>query len=202
MKVTALLAAAIAFGLGITPAHAGDNPFGPSLPAVPPALEVPAGHDLYLAGYAIGTQNYVCVHTSAGFAWRFVGPIATLFLTFRDEPRQQISTHFLSSDPTATARPTWQHSIDSSRVWGRVLASSTDAAYVEPGAIPWLLLEAAGTALGPLGGITLARTTFIQRLNTAGGLAPATGCSDSAHIGTQALVPYTTDYFFYRASRR
>jgi hypothetical protein len=79
------------------------------------------------------------------------------------------------------------------------VSSSSDPNYVEAGAIPWLLLEAAGTDGGTVRG-KLARTTFIQRLNTSGGVAPSTGCSDASQIGTVALVPYTTDYFFYRAS--
>ena len=202
MTTAATLAAAIALGLSVTTATAQPSSFGPDVPSVPPALEVPAGHDAYLTLYAIGTQNYVCVSTTSGLGWRFIGPQATLFLSFRGVPRQQVSTHFLSADPSATARPTWQHSFDSSRVWGRVVASSTDPAYVEAGAIPWLLVEAAGTAVGPMGGNTLTRTTFIQRVNTSGGVAPAGGCSDAAHVGAQALVPYTTDYVFYRASRQ
>lgn len=200
-SVTAALTAVLVVVLCGSPALAR-TPSGPDVPPVPPSLEVPAGHEVYLAGFAAGTQNYVCVATAAGLSWRFLGPQATLFLAFRGEPRQQIVTHFLSPDPMAAARPTWQHSFDSSRVWGRVLASSSDSAYVAPGAIPWLLLEAAGAAAGPLGGRQLARTTFIQRVNTSGGIAPVTGCSDGAHVGTQALVPYTTDYLFYRASRR
>ena len=55
---------------------------------------------------------------------------------------------------------------------------------------------------GPTGGSRLAATTFIQRLNTSGGIAPATGCSQPSEIGALALVPYTTDYFFYQARRR
>ncbi len=50
---------------------------------------------------------------------------------------------------------------------------------------------------GPTGGGKLARTTFIQRVNTAGGVAPA-GCAASTDVGKKALVPYTTDYIFYR----
>jgi len=42
------------------------------------------------------------------------------------------------------------------------------------------------------------RTTFIQRVNTEGGVAPAAGCSLPADIGKRALVAYTTDYVFYR----
>jgi hypothetical protein len=47
----------------------------------------------------------------------------------------------------------------------------------------------------------LTDTTFIHRVNTEGGLAPATGCSTTAQIGAIALVPYSTDYFFYREER-
>jgi hypothetical protein len=78
---------------------------------------------------------------------------------------------------------------------------STDANYVAPGAIAWLLLEIVGKADGPIGGALLTDTTFIHRVNTEGGLAPATGCSTTAQIGAIALVPYSTDYFFYREER-
>ena len=44
----------------------------------------------------------------------------------------------------------------------------------------------------------LSKTTFIQRLNTTGGVAPADGCSTSADVGKQVLVPYTADYYFYK----
>jgi hypothetical protein len=47
-------------------------------------------------------------------------------------------------------------------------------------------------------GDTLTKTTFIQRLNTSGGLAPSTGCSSAADVGRLAFVPYSADYFFYK----
>jgi len=67
------------------------------------------------------------------------GPQATLF----NEHGQQVITHFLSPNPdeAGTARATWQHSRDTSAVWARAIASSSDPAFVAPGAIPWLLLE-------------------------------------------------------------
>jgi hypothetical protein len=176
----------------------------PDVPPVPINLEVPEGHELYLAGYAIGTQNYICMPAPAasGVAWRFLGPQATLFRTAADEPRQQLTTHYLSVNPIENlARPTWQHSTDSSRIWGRLKASSNDPNYVEHGAIDWLLVEVAGSERGPIGRGILTQTTFIQRLNTSGGTAPIAGCSDAGQIGTLALVPYSTDYFFYRATR-
>jgi hypothetical protein len=34
-------------------------------------------------------------------------------------------------------------------------------------------------------------------VNTAGGLAPSTGCNSPADIGHIAIVPYEADYVFY-----
>jgi hypothetical protein len=174
-----------------------------NVPPVPANLEVPDDHVVFLEGQAVGTQNYVCAPAPTGFAWKFLGPQATVFLSRRGELEQQITTHFLSMNPAENlARPTWQHSFDSSLVWGKVAASSTDPNFVEAGAIPWLLVQAAGAARGPQDGAALTRTTYIQRLNTSGGVAPSTGCAQASDVGTVTLVPYTTDYFFYRAARR
>jgi hypothetical protein len=189
--------------LGLRAASAQSAP-ALEVPPVPTDLQVPAGYTLFLGTRAAGTQNYVCLPTAKRtLGWRFLGPQATLFVEGAEGVQQQISTHFLSVNPLEgnVARPTWQHSVDTSKVWGRVLAPSSDPLYVAPGAIPWLLLEAAGVESGPDGGDFLAQTAFIQRVNTAGGLAPATGCSNDDEIGKVALVPYSTDYFFYRKSQ-
>src|SRR5262249_23933724 len=144
---------------------------GITVPQVPPLLEVPAGHALFFAAHAVGTQNYVCLPAAAPAvaAWKVVAPQATLYYTYQGESVQQLTTHFLSANPeeTGVARPTWQHSVDSSRVWAKLSQPSIDPNYVEPGAIPWLLLEKVGTEVGPLGGFFLAQTTYIQRLNTS-----------------------------------
>ena len=200
--VRLIIVVVFALGIGVSSATARSGPPRPDVPPVPINLEVPEGHELYLAGYALGTQNYICMPapTASGVAWRFLGPQATLFRTTSGDPRQQVTTHFLSVNPVENlARPTWQHSTDSSRIWGRVKASSNDSNFVAPGAIDWLLVEAAGSEGGPIGGGILAHTTFIHRVNTSGGTAPLVGCSDVGQIGTLALVPYSTDYFFYRA---
>jgi hypothetical protein len=181
-----------------------DVPQRIEVPLVPAALEVPQGNVAFLEGAAIGTQNYVCLPASPGFKWTFTSPQATLYVVQSDERLQQIATHFLSANPIegGTLRPTWQHSSDSSAVWGKVRASSTDLNYVENGAIPWLLVEVAGSAAGATDGSSLTRTTFIQRVNTSGGLAPATGCAQASDVGNLALVPYSTNYVFYRAGAR
>jgi hypothetical protein len=171
------------------------------VPAVPANLTVDAGNVPYLQTRAYGTQNYVCLpNATGGVAWKLFGPQATLYPT---SAPMQIATHFLSLNPEeqGTPRPTWQHSIDGSAVWARVVQPSTDSNYVAPGAIPWLLLEKVGTAEGPIGGALLAQTTFIHRVKTEGGVAPATGCASTTQLGAIALVPYSTDYIFYRAEK-
>ena len=72
-------------------------------------------------------QNYICLPVGAAFAWRPIGPQATLFQTFFGF-RQQVGTHFLSANPDegGVARATWQHSLDTSRVWARLIETSSD----------------------------------------------------------------------------
>jgi Protein of unknown function (DUF3455) len=166
-------------------------------PPVPSDIEVPDGNKAFLEGGAIGTQNYICLPSVSGFAWILFGPQATLF---NDHDRQVI-THFLSPNPDegGTPRATWQHSRDTSAVWAMASKTSSDPAFVEPDAIPWLLLQVVGDQDGPTGGDKLSETTFIHRLNTFEGVAPSTGCTESTDVGKRALVPYTADYFFYKA---
>lgn len=170
---------------------------GVTTPPVPANIQVPAGHKAYLVGQAIGTQNYVCLPADTGVKFTLFTPQATLF-----SGHKQVTTHYFSPNPAenGTIRATWQHSHDTSTVWGQVKEgnASTDPAFVAPGAIPWLLITVVGTQEGATGGNTLTATTFIQRVNTAGGVAPATGCTSSADVGKQAFVPYTTDYIFYK----
>jgi Protein of unknown function (DUF3455) len=165
-------------------------------PPVPSNIEVPAGNKAFLEGHAVGTQDYICLPSASGFAWTFFGPQATLF---KDDDKQ-VTTHFLSRNPFEGDMPraTWQHSRDTSAVWGAAIASSSDPNFVAPNAIPWLLLHVVGAQDGPTGGDKLTTTTFIQRLNTFGGVAPSTGCTLPADVGKMALVPYTADYFFYK----
>lgn len=166
-------------------------------PRVPENLEVPAGNTAFLIGRAYGTQNYICLPSASGFTWAFFGPQATLF----NADSEQVITHFLSPNPVenGTPRPTWQHSHDTSRVWAAAIGTSSERKFVAPGAIPWLLLQVTGAQYGPDSGDELTATTFIQRVNTAGGIAPATGCTLATDVGKKALVPYAADYVFYKS---
>jgi hypothetical protein len=199
---------AVAFAVSPSqPAYAGQI----TPPPVPANIKVPARNKAFLVGHAFGTQNYVCrpsASSPSGVAYVLFTPEATLF----SEDGGQIITHFFSPNPNpldpntspavvadGAIRATWQHR-DTSTVWAKVHSNpdgSNGAATVDPNSIAWLLLDVVGAVNGPTGGDTLTKTTFIQRLNTVGGLAPSTGCASPTDLGNQAFMDYTSDYFFY-----
>jgi Protein of unknown function (DUF3455) len=163
-------------------------------PPVPTNLQVPAGNQAFLIGHADGTQNYVCspAKSVGQVAWTLFTPRATLF----NDDGGQLITHYFSPNPAegGIVRATWEDSQDTSTVWAKANAQ----AVVNPDAIAWVLLEVVGKEVGPTGGATLFGTTFIQRVNTVGGLAPATGCDTPTDLGKKAFEPYTADYVFYK----
>jgi hypothetical protein len=202
LRIACATALAVAFTVSLSQtAHAS----GVTAPSVPADIQAPPGNKAFLAGHAIGTQNYICRPSGSGVAFVLFTPQATLF----SGDDEQVTTHFFSptpfrdnSNPAVVADgmigATWQHSRDASTVWAKVNRSSSDPAFVAPGAVPWLLLEKTGAQDGPTGGDTLTATTFIQRVNTSGGVVPSTGCTSSTDVGNEAFVPYTADYFFYK----
>jgi uncharacterized protein DUF3455 len=186
--VTAL-GVAVTFGLPYA-AHAQTV----TPPIVPSSLQVPASSEAFLLGRGVGTQNYECQPSDSlgRVAWTLFTPQATLF----SDLGEQLITHFSSPNPAEgfIVRVSWQDSRDTSTVWARAIG----AVVVTPNAIPWVLLQRVGTRVGPTGGDTLTQTTFIQRVNTVGGVAPTTGCDALPDVGHKAFVPYTADYFFFR----
>jgi len=167
-------------------------------------LQVEPGNEAFLLGHAVGTQNYVCKPSGTGVKFVLFTPQATLA---KDNDDRQIITHFFSPNPfepntdaTVVAdgviRATWQ-ARDSSSVWAKV-HQPDGMLTVDQNAIAWVLLDAVGTQDGPTGGRTLSDTTFVQRVNTTGGLPPATGCTSLSDLGNQAFVAYTADYVFYK----
>ena len=131
------------------------------------------GGRLAAHAYAVGVQ----VYRWNGTSWGFVGPEAALY--YGDGDEAELGIHY--------AGPTWE-SVSGSKV----VAAVVDRAFPDPDAIPWLLLKASSSE-GP--GI-FDRVTFIQRLNTSGGNAPG---EPGAFVGEVVEVPYTADYYFYRA---
>ena len=131
-------------------------------------LAVQAGNRLVLHAFGVGVQIYRWNGTS----WVFVAPQAILYADAESDAI--VAIHF--------GGPTWE-GIDGSEVVGAVIESCTP----DPTAIPWLLLEAVFTQ-GP--GV-FDRVSYIQRLNTVGGKAPAV---PGDFPGQVASVPYTADY--------
>ena len=152
----------------------------PAPPDVPTDIAVPAGNVLSGMGAAQGFQIYTCQAQADGVRWVLQQPMAVLL----QGGHKPFALHY--------GGPTWM-AMDGSSV---VATRAGIAPAPVPDAIPWLLLKASSKS-GPSDG-TFAGTTFIQRVNTTGGVAPPTGC-DADHIGATAPVSYTSDYYFYRA---
>jgi hypothetical protein len=136
-------------------------------------LTVPAGNKVSHVLYADGVQIYRWTGTS----WAFVAPEAELYANAGYTGN--VGFHY--------GGPTWE-SNSGSKVVGTVLERCTP----DPTAIPWLLLKAVSSK-GP--GI-FQKVTYIQRVNTVGGIAPA---APGNAVGDEVRVPYTTLYYFYRA---
>lgn len=168
-----------------TPTQAGNDHRAPNVPA---SLQVPDGNKVSFHTYATGVQIYVATvstNSPTGFAWTFQAPEAVLF----DADGDEVGIHYAFAGPT---RPAWESESGSRVVGARTVSPVT----VTVGAIPWLILSAVpASTVGP--GI-FARTTFIQRVNTTGGLAPAAAPTT---LGQEARVAYTAEYFFYRAEK-
>lgn len=167
-------------------------------PSVPGKLQPPEGNEVFLIGHAFGTQDYVCAASGSGVAFVLTTPEAVLF----DNPARRVINHFFSPNPVegGTIRATWQSTRNSSVFWGKAVATATaatDPDFVAPDAIAWVTLGQAGVLNGSGTGDNLAVATFVQRVNTVGGLAPSIGCSSPADIGKTAFVPYEADYVFF-----
>lgn len=178
-KIKRLIALAIIFAAaGLTQARAAqtasDDNRAPELPAVCQTLQVAAGNEVAFHTYASGVQ----VYRWNGTAWVFVEPVANLFAARNF--RGQVGTHY--------AGPTWESNSGS-----KVVAKRVDGCTPNASAIPYLKLEAVSSeGPGVFDGVT-----FIQRVNTTGGTAPAT---PGTFVGEEARVPYTAEYYFYRAA--
>jgi hypothetical protein len=154
-----------------------------SPPNVPDNLKVPNGQEVLMKALGKGVQIYDCTQKAddpSKFEWSFRAPEADL----TNERGEKIARHF--------AGPTWEAN-DGSKVVGE-FQQKADAPH--PGAVPWLLLKAKSNE----GTGTFAKVTYIQRVDTEGGVAPAAGC-DQAHDRAEARVDYKANYYFYVSER-
>ncbi|GGX12371.1 DUF3455 domain-containing protein [Undibacterium macrobrachii] len=153
-------------------------------PNTPPAITVPSGNQLVMVAVGSGDLNYECrvkANSNVTYEWVFTGPNALL----SDKNGMVVGRYY--------GGPTWE-SNDGSKISGKQIATAP----ASPTAIPLQLVKVDtlldGTNSGMLTGIT-----YIQRLNTVGGIAPTESCSID-NLGAKVLVKYQADYLFYKAN--
>ncbi len=151
--------------------------FAAALAAAPAlAQPVPEGQRRHLVLAADGVQVYACEPRDGRHGWVFKGPEAALF----DAGGRQAGTHGVG--------PFWRYA-DNTLIAAEVVAQAPAPV---AGAIPWLLLRVRARE----GDSAFARTRFIRRVDTMGGVAPPDGC-DAAHAGQVARMRYSAVYEFF-----
>jgi hypothetical protein len=150
--------------------------------SLPDAVKVPAGHSVAMETMAAGDITYECrakKDMAGQFEWVFVGPDAGL----KDRKGNAVGKYY---GPPAT----WE-SNDGSKITGAQVAVAPAGA----GNIPSQLVKAnPAMGAGAMQGVT-----YIQRVATQGGVAPAAVCA-AAGVGQKQVVKYTADYIFWKAA--
>lgn len=148
---------------------------------VPEAVRVPDGHKVAMETVGVGQITYECKaqpDMPGQMAWIFMGPKAAL----NDRSGKQVGTYY---GPPAT----WE-SMDGSKVTGTQVA----IAPAGEGNIPHQLVKAnPAEGKGAMTGVS-----YIQRVATKGGVAPAKACAE-ANKGERQIVDYQADYLFWAA---
>jgi uncharacterized protein DUF3455 len=150
-------------------------------PSVPEAIAVPPGSVLLFSRHARGVQIYECQNGQ----WAFHAPRALLFDRHSHRPT---AIHYGGIDRNLTPGPWWESLRDGSRIRA---GNAVSAPSPNANSIPQLrldVLERQGTGV-------FTPVSYIQRLNTTGGVGPTGGCQP----GARRSVPYTADYYFYAA---
>jgi Protein of unknown function (DUF3455) len=183
-QIAAASKMAIAIACTAMLAACGSAPMAPpfSQGNLPDAVKVPAGHTVALETVGVGQITYECREKAVmagSFEWVFVGPKAVL----NNRAGAGIGKYH---GPPAS----WEHK-DGSKITGAQVAVSPAAA----GSIPLQLVKAnPAIGTGAMQGIS-----YIQRVATQGGVAPATACTADSK-GKQEVVNYKADYIFWRAA--
>lgn len=145
--------------------------------SIPDKIRAPEGHEAFLTVHARGDQIYQCNADQGGYAWQIQAPDAQLF----DDHGQIVGKHYEG--------PVWEYK-EGSRLQGKII----ERVDMAPGsAITWLLVK----VIGHKGDSQFAKASYINRINTNGGLPPTSGC-DANHLGSEKRVSYSADYIFYQ----
>ena len=150
--------------------------------SLPAAVQVPAGQRIAMETVGAGDITYECrakKDMPSAFEWVFVGPDAKLM----DRSGKVVGRYY---GPPAT----WE-SNDGSKVTATQLAVAPASA----GNIPLQLVKAnPAMGMGAMQGVT-----YIQRVATQGGVAPAAACT-AANAGQKQVVKYQADYIIWKAA--
>lgn len=148
---------------------------------LPAAVQVPAGHKVVMETVGVGDITYACnpkKDMAGQFEWVFVGPDAKL----NNRSGKQVGKYY---GPPAT----WE-STDGSKLTGAQVGVAPGSA----GNISMQLVQVnPAMGMGAMSGVT-----YIQRVATMGGAAPARPC-DATTAGSKQIVKYQADYIFYKA---
>lgn len=145
----------------------------------PASIDVPAGSVLLFVSHARGLQTYECRDGQ----WAFHAPRAVLF---DPQSHQRTGIHYGGIDRGLTPGPWWQSVQDGSRIRA---GHAISAPSPNPNSIPQLQLK----VLERYGAGVFSQVSYIQRLNTVGGVSPTGACSGNEW----RWVFYTADYYFY-----
>lgn len=144
--------------------------------SIPAQIRAPAGNTPILLTHAQGDQIYQCALNEGKYAWKIEAPDAKLL----DADGQIVGNHYTG--------PVWEYK-EGSRVEGKII-NRLDV--VPETSISWLLVK----VVAHHGQGLFSKVSYINRINTHGGLPPLSGC-DGNHLGSEKRVPYTADYVFY-----
>ena len=153
---------------------------------VPSAVMVPEGNVVMMNTLALGLITYECMEKKdapGAYAWTFKTPHAYLF----DSNNTQVGRYYGSPKGA-----TWE-SNDGSKVVGKQLAVTPNTATV--GSIPLQLVEQNGYE----GNGAMNKVTYIQRLATAGGVAPTNKVCNAEKVGKKEIVTYQAEYVLWMA---
>ena len=166
----ALLSATI--GQAVPPRHPLADVDAPPAPKFVPngKVKVPVGNRLTGVYPAEGVQTYTCTDG----AWKLLEPAAILRAK---KDGRTVALH--------SRGPVWVSTVDGSAVNAIPIATSP-----KPRAVPALLLKSTATR----GTGVFADVSYIQRLDTRGGVAPPTPSKGAE----QTSVPYSALYTFYQ----
>ena len=146
---------------------------------VPAAVRPPAGQQAAMTWTGVGELTYECrakADDAVAFEWAFVAPDAKL----SDAKTKAAKGRYYGG-------PTWE-AADGGKITGKQVAVAPAAA----GNIPFQLVKTEP------GSGSMKDVTYIQRVNTTGGVAPSEPCNGSMK-GTKKTVHYSADYVFYKA---